>query len=146
PNTKGIDDIYLNRREMRRIMHGDEVMVRLDRDRRGGPEAHIVRILERGQKRLIGTYDEFDGQGYLIPMDPRVAGAIPLKPSGKKPEKGKVIAGAISRYATAISAPEVTLLQTLGNPDDPDVQVQSLVFRYDFNTSFPPAVQREVMN
>ncbi len=144
PDNKGSEDLYLNRREMRRVMHGDQVMVRVDRKQRGGVEAHVVQILERAQKRLIGTYNEFDGNGYLIPMDPRVAAAIPLKQSGAKPERGKVIAVEISRYGTAMSPPEGELLKVLGNPDDPEVQVESIVFRYGLSTSFPPEVRREV--
>src|SRR5215470_16497747 len=31
PDEKGIEDVYINRREMRRVMHRDHVMVRLDR-------------------------------------------------------------------------------------------------------------------
>ena len=66
PNEKDREDIYLTRREMRRVMHGDLVMVRVDQKRRGGIKAHIVQVLERGQKRLLGTYEEFEGKGFLI--------------------------------------------------------------------------------
>src|SRR6267378_3122914 len=72
PEDRDMDDLYLNRREMRRVMHGDQVLV-------------------RGQKRLLGTYDELNGKGFLVPMDARI-GAIPLKPGQVKPEKGKVVA------------------------------------------------------
>ena len=143
-DDKGAEDLYLNRREMRRVMHGDRVMVRVDRKKRGGVEAHVTQILERAQKRLIGTYQELDGRGYLIPMDPRIAAAIPLRPSGSKPEKGKVVAAEISRYGTAMSGPEAELVQVIGDPDDPEVQVQSIVFRYGLTTSFPEPVHREI--
>src|SRR5881397_2370734 len=144
PDDKNTEDLYLNRREMRRVMHGDRVMVRVDRKARGGTEAHVVQILERAQKRLIGTYDELDGKGYLIPMDPRVAAAIPLRQSGATPEKGKVIAVEISRYGTALSGPQGELVQVMGDPDDPEVQVQSIVFRYGLAASFPEPVHREI--
>lgn len=140
---KDAEDLYLNRREMRRVLHGDHVMVRVERKQRGRVEAHIVQIIERAQKRLIGTYNEFEGQGYVIPMDPRVAGAIPLRKSAVKPEKGKVIAAEIVRYGTAVSPPEGELVQIMGDPDDSEVQVQSIVFRYGFSTSFPAQVRRE---
>jgi ribonuclease R len=143
PKTKDIEDVYLSRREMRRIMHGDQVMVRLERRPRGGVEAHVVQILTHAQKRLIGTYNEFDGRGYVIPMDPRVAGAIELKSAGEKPQRGQVIAAEIFRYATALSPPQATLARVIGDPDDPEVQVQSIVFRYGFSTSFPPDAERE---
>jgi len=144
PEDRRTEDLYLNRREMRRVMHGDRVMVRVDRNQRGRVEAHIVQVVERAQKKLLGTYDEFDGKSYLIPMDPRVAGAIPLKRAGHKPEKGTVVAAEISRYATAMSPPEATLREILGNPDDPEVQAQSIVFRYGLSTSFPEPVYREI--
>ena len=144
PDYKDAEDLYLSRREMRRVMHGDRVMVRVDRKKRGGVEAHVVQIIERAQKRLIGTYDELDGKGYLIPMDPRVAAAIPLRQSGVTPEKGKVIAVEISRYGTALSGPQGELVQVMGDPDDPEVQVQSIVFRYGLAASFPEPVHREI--
>jgi ribonuclease R len=144
PDDKSVEDLYLNRREMRRVMHGDRVMVRADRKKQGGVEAHVVQILERAQKRLIGTYDEFDGRGYLIPMDPRIATAIPLRQTKTKPEKGKVVAAEISRYGTAMSGPEGELVQVMGNPDDPEVQAQSIVFRYGLATSFPEPVHRQI--
>ncbi len=144
PDYKDAEDLYLSRREMRRVMHGDRVMVRVDRKKRGGVEAHVVQIIERAQKRLIGTYDELDGKGYLIPMDPRVAAAIPLRQSGVTPEKGKVIAVEISRYGTALSGPQGELVQVMGDPDDPEVQVQSIVFRYGLTASFPEPVHREI--
>ena len=50
PDDKNAEDIYINRREMRRVMHGDRVMVRVDRKQRGATEAHIAQIVERGAK------------------------------------------------------------------------------------------------
>ena len=143
PEDKNAEDLYLNRREMRRVMHRDQVMVRVDRNKRGGVEAHIVQVLERANTRLIGSYDEIEGQGYLVPMDPRIAAAIPLKRGHERPEKGKIIAAAISRYGTATSPPEGELLKVVGNPDDPEVQAQSIVFRYGLSTGFPPEVHRQ---
>jgi ribonuclease R len=142
-DEKSAVDLYLNRREMRRIMHGDRIMVRVDRNKRGGLETYIVQVLERAHKRLIGTYDEIEGHGYLVPMDPRIAPVIPLTRGHERPEKGKIIAGEISRYGTATSPPQAELLKVIGNPDDPEVQVQSIVFRYGLSTSFPPEVHRE---
>ncbi|MEX0805473.1 MAG: ribonuclease R [Candidatus Binatia bacterium] len=143
PEDKNAEDLYLNRREMRRVMHRDQVMVRVDRNKRGGVEAHIVQVLERAHTRLVGSYDEIEGQGYLVPMDPRIAAAILLKRGHERPEKGKIIAAAISRYGTATSPPEGELLKVVGNPDDPEVQAQSVVFRYGLSTGFPPEVHRQ---
>jgi ribonuclease R len=141
PDDKDVEDLYLNRREMRRVMHGDIVMVRVDRKARGGSEVHVVQVLERAQKRLLGTYDELNGKPYLVPMDARIS-AIPIKP-GAHAERGKVVAAEISRYGTAMSPPEAQVVKVMGDPDDPEVQAQSIVFRYGLSTSFSDQVQRE---
>jgi ribonuclease R len=143
PDNKDAEDIYLNRREMRRVMHGDRVMVRVDRKQRGGSEAHVAQIVERAHNRLIGTYDSIDGKGYLIPMDARIGAAIPLAGVAKA-EKGQVIAAEIIKYGTALSPPVGELRQVMGSPDDPEVQAQSVIFRYGLTTRFPEAVHREV--
>jgi len=142
PDDKDTDDLYINRREMRRVMHGDRVMARNERKPRGGSEAHVVQVLERAQKRLVGTYNEIDRHGYLIPMDPRIA-PIRIDTAGKKPAEGKVIAAEISRYGSAMSAPEAHIVSIIGDPDDPEVQAQSILFRYGLSTSFPAEVRQE---
>lgn len=143
PEDKNAEDVYLNRREMRRVMHGDQVMVRIDRKQRGDSEAHIVQVIERGQKRLLGTYEEFDGKGFLVPMDTRIA-AIALERAPVKLEKGKVIAAEITRFGTAMSPPQATVVNVMGDPDDPEVQAQSIIFRFGLTTGFPAEVYQEV--
>ena len=142
PEERDRDDLYLNRREMRRVMHGDQILVRVDQKSRGGAETHIVQILERGQKQILGTYDEINGQSFLVPMDARI-GTIPLKPGATRPEKGKVIAAEIMRYGTAMSPPEAHIVKVMGDPEDPEVQAQSVIFRFGLSTTFPPEVYRE---
>ncbi|HKY09089.1 MAG TPA: ribonuclease R, partial [Candidatus Binatia bacterium] len=143
PDDKDTEDLYINRREMRRVMHGDRVMARNERKPRGGGEAHIVQVLERAHKRLVGTYNEIDRQGFLIPMDGRI-GPIHIGTGGRKPDEGKVIAAEISRYGTAMSPPEAHVVSVIGNPDDPEVQARSIVFRYGLSESFPAEVHREL--
>jgi len=142
PENRDLEDLYLNRREMRRVMHGDQVMGRVDRKVRGGAETHIVQVIERGQKRLLGTYDELNGKPIVVPMDARI-GPIALAKGPAKAEKGKVIAVEVSRYGTALSPPEAQIVNVMGDPDDPEVQAQSIIFRFGLSASFPAEVERE---
>src|SRR5207244_13371750 len=73
-----------------------------------------------------------------------LAATSPRRKSGTTPEKGKVLAVEISRYRTALSGPQGELVQVMGDPDDPEVQVQSIVFRYGLAASFPEPVHREI--
>jgi len=136
------EDLYINRREMRRVMHGDRVMARIERKSRGGSETRIIQVLERAHTRLIGTYNEIDRHGYLVPMDARI-GPIRVDTGGKKPDEGKVIAAEIARYGTALSPPEAQIVKVIGDADDPEVQAQSIVFRFGLSATFPAAVYQE---
>ena len=55
-----------------------------------------------------------------------------------------LVAAEIARYGTAMSGPEGKLVQVIGDPDDPEVQAQSIVFRYGLATSFPEPVHQEI--
>ncbi|MFQ5852522.1 MAG: ribonuclease R [Candidatus Binatia bacterium] len=142
PEEQGREDVYLNRREMRRVMHGDRVLVRIDTKKRGRTETHIVHVLERGQKRIIGTYEQLEGKGYLSPMDPRINRLLQLNAGMPTVEKGNVIAAEIVRYGTALSPPEAKFVEVLGDPDDPGVQAHGIIFRYGLPAAFSVETRR----
>src|SRR5437867_1494608 len=80
-------DIYISGPLLNEAMHGDRVVVRIERIKEGGKaEGRIIRILERANESLIGRYerdtghgerDELTkarakGMGYVVPFDRRV--------------------------------------------------------------------------
>ncbi len=142
PDQKGMDDIYLSRREMRRVMHGDRVLVRPEKKRHGDSQGHVVEVLERGQRRLVGVVQTDGERTLLVPMDPRVAPAIPLAGAGAA-LPGQVAAVEMTRYGGGYTAPEARLERLLGSPDDPEVQAQAVVFRYGWPEDFSEKARQE---
>src|SRR5881296_2247262 len=54
-------DIYISGPHLNEAMHGDRVVVRIERIKEGGrAEGRIIRILERSGAGLIGRYDRDD--------------------------------------------------------------------------------------
>lgn len=142
PDQKGPEDIYLDRREMRRVMHGDRVLVRQERGRRGDARGHVVKVLERGQQRLVGVVRTDGPRAFLVPMDPRVAPGIPLQDPGAA-RSGQVAAAEMTRYGTGYAPPEARLQRVLGAPDDPEVQAQAVIFRYGWPQEFSEEARQE---
>ena len=142
PDRKGLEDVYLNRGEMRRVMHGDRVLVRPERGRRGDSQGHVVKVLERGQQRLVGVVRSDGQRTFLAPMDPRVAPGIPLRDPGPA-RSGQVAAVEMTRYGTGYEPPEARLQRVLGAPDDPEVQAQAVIFRYGWPQDFSEEARRE---
>src|SRR5712692_10652274 len=54
-------DIYISGTNLNEAMHGDRVVVRIERIKEGGrAEGRIIRNLERSSERLVGRYDRDD--------------------------------------------------------------------------------------
>ena len=54
-------------------MHGDRVVVRIERVSDGRIEGRIVRILERGSASVVGRFDlDGSGLGFVVPFDRRL--------------------------------------------------------------------------
>src|SRR5205814_5671438 len=67
-------DIYISGPLLNEAMHGDRVVVRIERIKEGGrAEGRIIRILERANESIVGRYDRDDNaMGYVAPFDRRV--------------------------------------------------------------------------
>src|ERR1043165_7108857 len=75
-------DLYISAPHLNEAMHGDRVVVRIERIKDGGrAEGRIIRILERANESIIGRYDrDVNGMGYVVPFDRRVLMDIFLPP------------------------------------------------------------------
>src|SRR2546427_11499662 len=75
-------DIYISGPHLNDAMHGDRVVVRIERIKEGGKaEGRVIRILERSSTSIVGRYDRVDtasaesrsnGKRYAQPFDRRV--------------------------------------------------------------------------
>src|SRR5438132_3665243 len=78
----GGGDIYISPPHLDEAMHGDRVVVRIERIKEDGrSEGRVIRILERGNESLVGRYDrDENGMGYAVPFDRRVQMDIVIPP------------------------------------------------------------------
>src|SRR6185436_16997645 len=78
-------DIYIPEPHLSDAMHGDRVVVRIERIKEGGRAAgRVIRILERRNAWLVGRYDrDRDGMGFVVPFDRRVLMDI-IVPAGQE--------------------------------------------------------------
>ena len=69
----GGEDLYLHGRQMRRVFHGDEVLVRVSGfDQRGRREASIVEVLKRNTELMVGRIRRAQGVNYVVAENPRI--------------------------------------------------------------------------
>jgi ribonuclease R len=140
-------DIFIKPRDLREAMHGDRVVVRIEnlRKRRGkGREGRIVRILERGTKRIVGRFIRADGFGRVVPDDDRYLFEVTIpKNLSVKARQDQVVIAEITQYPTIAENPEGRIIHILGYREDPEVIPRIVIGEYDLPHGFPVPVLRE---
>ncbi len=142
---EGGDDIFIPARYLRENMHGDKVAVRIESIKgQGKTEGRIVRTLERGCARLVGRFEASKNFGYVIPDDHHVNYDIYIPPSAYgAASSGQVVVAEITEYPAFRRNPEARVVEVLGWPDDPEVEVQTILRKYDLPDAFSVATLAE---
>ena len=66
-------DLFLDPREMHKVLHGDRATARrVGTDRRGRPEGEIVDVLERANKTIVGRFYEERGIAFVVAENRRI--------------------------------------------------------------------------
>src|SRR6267378_6352117 len=112
PLDSGSGDVYISGPHLNDAMHGDRVVVRIERIKEGGKaEGRVIRILERSNTSIVGRYDRDEtastasrpnGMGYVAPFDRRVLMDIFVPPGqegGASP--GDMVIVELTRWPTA---------------------------------------------
>jgi ribonuclease R len=134
-------DIYISGPHLNEAMHGDRVVVRIERIKEGGrAEGRIIRILERSNTSIVGRYDRDDaaraesrsnGMGYVAPFDRRVLMDIFVPPGqegGASP--GDMVIVELTRWPTATRGAIGHVTEVLGDIDAPGVDTEIIIRKY----------------
>jgi ribonuclease R len=107
-------------------MHGDLVVARVERHAGDRPEGRVLRVLERARSTLVGRYEaDAGGMRFVVPFDRRVAMDV-IVPRGdeRHAEPGEMVAVEITRWPTPTRGPVGRVVERLGHPAEPGVDVR----------------------
>lgn len=143
PDEEGRKDVYLHHTDLGNAMHGDKVLVRLEKPDIGDnrPEGTVVRILERSIDEVVGTYDEGSSFGFVIADNQRIANDI-FVPNGKSlgAASGHKVIVKITKYPEGRKSAEGEVISILGHKNDPGIDILSIIHRYGMSNQFPEEV------
>src|SRR3989442_1147456 len=130
PLDSGGGDIYISNPHLNEAMHGDRVVVRIERIKEGGrAEGRIIRILERANESLIGRYDRDESaMGYVVPFDRRVLMDIFIPPGqegGASP--GEMVKVELTRWPTPSRGAIGRVAEVLADIDAPGVDTEIII-------------------
>ncbi|MDY0747089.1 ribonuclease R [Paucibacter sp. R3-3] len=137
----GSQDIYLSSQEMHAVMHGDRLRVRVVRlDKRGRPEGRVLEILERKKKPIIGRLLLESGIWLVAPEDKRMGQDILIPKNGiANAAAGQVVAVELTEPPSLYSQPVGRVVEVLGEIDDPGMEIEIAVRKYEVPHRFSPA-------
>ena len=144
----GGEDIFIPASETMGAMQKDRVLYKvLHRAERGKKaDGVIVRILERGQQRIVGTFEAGSkGYGFVVADDKKIAKDIFIsRDNTKGAVTGHKVVVEITDYGEDRRSPEGKVVEILGHVNDPGVDILSVIRRYELAVEFPEEVYAEI--
>ncbi|WAA09914.1 ribonuclease R [Fervidibacillus albus] len=142
PDEPGMDDIFIPPGELNDALHGDTVLVRVQKSTNGGRrEGTVIRILERGTKQIVGTYVESANFGFVIPDEKKFQGDIFIpKNASKGAVEGHKVLVNITVYPEGRASAEGEVIEILGHKNDPGVDILSIIYKHGLPLEFPEEV------
>ena len=140
----GGPDLFLSPREMLKVLHGDRVLAKPDGEYRGKPEATIVEVVERRTNKLVGRFLKERGAYIVVPEDQRIKHDIIIPASDTSgAEQGQVVSVEIVQQPTRHTQPLGKVVEVLGEIDDPGMEIEIAVRKFDVPHEFSDAALRQ---
>lgn len=132
------EDFYIPEDKTNGAFHMDRVQIAFLPGRRGQRrEAEVVRVLERGTKQLVGTYEQSQNFGFVIPDNNKIGTDVFVpKERSKGAVTGHKVVVELTSYGDESHKPEGRVVEILGHINDPGVDIMSIVRGFALPTEF----------
>lgn len=145
---EGGEDVFIPASETMGAMQKDKVLYKVLHKAEKGKKADgvIVKILERGMQRIVGTFEAgAKGYGFVVADDKKIAKDIFIsRDHTKGAVSGHKVVVEITDYGEDRRNPEGKVVEILGHVNDPGVDILSVIRRYELAVEFPDEVYAEI--
>ncbi len=138
----GERDIFIPAKATMGAMNNDRVVARVEnRQRRDG---RIIRILERAQTRLMGTFEAGRGVSYVKPKRKGVPFDLYIAPKDTgKAKNGDMVIVEILSYPTDSRPPSARVVKVLKKPEVPAEEVELVIDEFNLPRRFSHEIAGE---
>ncbi|WP_462331652.1 ribonuclease R [Schwartzia sp. (in: firmicutes)] len=144
--TETETDVFVPGAMLGSAMHGDHVVARVTPSPIPGRsrEGEIIRIVERANTKIVGTFAATRSFAFVTPDDQKLGQDIfvPKKAFGGAKNGMKVVVE-ITKWPEGRHSAEGQVTEVLGKTGDPGVDVLSVMRQYDLSQEFPADVQNQ---
>jgi len=145
PDNGDEDDVFLNPRQMRLLMHGDRAVVRIvGRDERGRREGRVAEVIERVNDRVIGRFVEDKGVSHVVPDNARITHDIRVPENARGgAEHEQIVAVRVIEPPSKRSQPIGEVVEVLGDRMAPGMEIDIAVRSHGIPFEWPEEVLDE---
>lgn len=139
-------DVFIPLSGMLSAMHNDRVVARVHRLGGNGKtrEGEVIRIVERANRRIVGTFESSKSFGFVVPDDPKIGQDIFIPRQHFNGAKiGAKVVVEITKWPESRRSAEGKITEALGYLGDPGIDVLTVIKKYDLPIEFPPKVLAE---
>ena len=140
------DDLFLGPREMRRVWHGDHVVVQVSGiDRRGREEGQIIEVLERAFNKLVGRLQIDRGVAFLLPDNKRITQQVLIPPESLHGGKnGQMVEVAIDEHPTPWRQAIGSVIDVIGDQYAPGMETAVAIRSHDIPHDWPEELLEQI--
>jgi ribonuclease R len=125
------EDLFLNDKEMQKVLHGDRVLAKVTgTDRRGRQEGTIVEVVARANSHVIGRLLNENGVWIVAPEDKRIGQDILVSGSPGKAKAGQIVSIELLEQPSRFKQPAGKVVEVLGELDDPGMEIEIAVRKF----------------
>ncbi|WP_026478346.1 ribonuclease R [Alkaliphilus transvaalensis] len=146
-DIQDMEDVFIPANLMNGAMHNDRIIARINNvnTRTKKAEGEVIRILERANIEVVGTYEDSRNFGFVVPDDPRINADIYIpKSESKKVKDGHKVVCKITRWPEARRNPEGSIVEVLGHKNDSATNIVAIMRKFNLDPEFPLEVEAEV--
>ena len=143
--SDGGDDLYLSYRQMRRVLDGDELLVReTGQDFKGRREGSIVEVLQNNTNQIVGRYFSESGVDFVRPDNPRLSHDFLIPPqAGGNAKAGQFVTVEVTQQPGRRTPPMGRVLEVLGDHMAPGMEIDVAIRSHGIPHLWPSDVQAE---
>lgn len=142
-------DVFIPSSNLNGAMHNDRVMVKILREEDNGKkcEGEVIRILERGNKTVIGVFENSKNFGFVVPDEKRIYQDVFIPKGDTMGAKtGQIVIAEITKWPETRRNPEGKIVDILGKKGDKGIDILTIIKKYKLPEEFPPKVQSYAEN
>ena len=140
-------EVFIPKEYAQFTLAGDEVEVLLFPKRKNKQEGEVIKVLKRRKEEFVGVIDNSSSNYFLITDDRKISFDVFIPPKTiKKEYLNKKVVVKIEGWDSKYKNPIGKVTQVIGEIEDHDTEINSILYDYGFSPKFPNKVEEEACN